>query len=138
MAKEPASTEQGSSIRIDKWLFFARVTKSRSLAARLVGSGAVRINGEKTASASRHVRPGDVLTVTRDRGPLVVRIIACGERRGPAPEARLLYDDMSPPQPERPSSALDRLPAQRPPGAGRPTKRERRQIDLLKDTGSST
>lgn len=121
-----------SSIRIDKWLFFARITKSRTLAGKCVEAGQVRINGEKTQSASRHVRPGDVLTVTRDRGPLVLKILACGTRRGPAPEAQLLYEDMSPPPVPRPQSGLDRLPVGRPPGAGRPTKRERRQTDLLK------
>ncbi|WP_421856607.1 RNA-binding S4 domain-containing protein [Oricola sp.] len=115
--------------RIDKWLFFARVAKSRTLAAKMTQAGRVRVNGEKIAQASREVQPDDVLTITLDRRVLVYRIADCGTRRGPAPEARLLYEDLSPPAPAKPSSALDRAPAERTPGAGRPTKKERREID---------
>lgn len=80
--------------RIDKWLFFARVVKSRSLAQKLAVSGAVRVNREKIASASRLVRPGDVLTLSMPREIRVLRILNGGERRGPASEARLLYEDL--------------------------------------------
>ena len=116
--------------RIDKWLFFARVVKSRSLAAKLAQSGRVRINGEKTGQAADTVRPGDTLTMTLDRRILVYRVLASGTRRGPAPEARLLYEDLSPPTG---ADALpDAMPAVRDLGSGRPTKRERRQIDRLR------
>lgn len=85
-----------NSQRIDKWLFFARIMKSRSLAAKLVELGRVRINGARAERASDMVRPGDTLTITMDRDIIVLRVTRPGERRGPASEARLLYDDLSP------------------------------------------
>jgi len=82
--------------RLDKWLFFARVLKSRSLAAKVVEAGRVRINGNKTDHAAAQVKPGDVLTITVERRILVYRVLAAGTRRGPAEEARTLYEDLSP------------------------------------------
>ena len=79
------------SQRIDKWLFFARVVKSRSLAQKLATSGRVRINGEKCEQASDTVKVGDVLTITLERRILVYRLLDPGVRRGPAEEARTLY-----------------------------------------------
>lgn len=117
--------------RIDKWLFFARVIKSRSLAAKFVLGGNVRINGRKSDQASDAVRTGDVLTIARGDRILVYRVLAEGTRRGPAEEARTLYEDMSPPAAPR-APTLEVVPA-RDRGAGRPTKRERRQIDRLRD-----
>jgi ribosome-associated heat shock protein Hsp15 len=87
----PAADRQ----RIDKWLFFARVVKSRSLAAKLVAAGRVRLNRDKIEQASQPVKAGDVLTVALDRRVLVYRILAPGVRRGPAEEARPLYEDLS-------------------------------------------
>jgi ribosome-associated heat shock protein Hsp15 len=115
--------------RVDKWLFFARVVKSRTLAAKLAQGGHVRLNGAKIGQASRDIRIGDVLTVTLDRRVLVLKILDCGTRRGPAPEARLLYEDLSPPPLPKPDSRLDQPPGKRPAGAGRPTKKERRKLD---------
>ena len=83
--------------RIDKWLFFARVVKSRSLAAKLVQAGRVRINRDKASQAADPVKPGDVLTIALDRRIVVFRVCAPGIRRGPAEEARTLYEDLSPP-----------------------------------------
>src|SRR5262245_6866693 len=116
--------------RIDKWLFFARVVKSRSLAARLVQAGRVRVNKEKAEQASHLVKPGDVLTITLDRRVLVYRIVAAGTRRGPAEEARTLYEDVSPPAPDR-SAPPDAITPLREHGSGRPTKKERRATDRL-------
>lgn len=82
--------------RIDKWLFFARIAKSRSLAARMAAGGQVRVNRQKIDQAAYPVRIGDVLTVTLERAVLVLRILDTGTRRGPAPEARELYEDLSP------------------------------------------
>lgn len=82
--------------RVDKWLFFARLAKSRSLAARLVEAARVRVNGVKIEEASHLIRPGDVLTVALDRRIGVFRVLAPGDRRGPYPEARRLYEDLSP------------------------------------------
>ncbi|MDN5925918.1 MAG: RNA-binding S4 domain-containing protein [Hyphomicrobiales bacterium] len=116
----------GDLQRIDKWLFFARVTKSRSLAARLVLAGRVRVNREKVEQAAYPVKQGDVLTVTLDRRVLVYRILGSGVRRGPAVEARALYEDLTPAVEETPGA-----PPARAPGAGRPTKKERRALDRL-------
>jgi ribosome-associated heat shock protein Hsp15 len=82
--------------RVDKWLFFARVVKSRSLAAKLVQSQAVRVNREKIDQPSHPLKEGDVLTITLDRGVLVYRVLQPGTRRGPSEEARSLYEDLSP------------------------------------------
>ena len=112
--------------RIDKWLFFARVVKSRSLAAKLAQAGRVRVNREKIDSASYPVRVGDVLTITLERRILVYEILDTGMRRGPASEAQTLYEDRTPPPP--PTAEEEPAVAPREAGAGRPTKRERRQI----------
>ena len=119
--------------RIDKWLFFARVVKSRSLAAKLAQSGRVRVNRDKTDQASDLVKPGDVLTITLDRQVLIYRVVDCGTRRGPAEEARTLYEDMSPkPAPSDKSLPEEMVPL-REAGSGRPTKKERRATDRLRD-----
>lgn len=112
--------------RIDKWLFFARVVKSRSLAAKLAQAGRVRVNREKIDSASYPVKVGDVLTITLERRILVYEILDTGTRRGPASEAQTLYEDRTPPPP--PTAEEEPAVAPREAGAGRPTKRERRQI----------
>jgi len=80
--------------RLDKWLWFARFTRSRTLAAKLVQSGYVRLNGQRVDTPARTVAVGDVITLALARTTAVVRIVALGARRGPAPEARLLYDDL--------------------------------------------
>lgn len=89
---------EAASQRIDKWLHFARVVKSRSLAAKLATSGRVRINAAKTEHAAAMVKVGDVLTMTLERRVLVYRVAAIGARRGPPPEAQRLYEDLSPAQ----------------------------------------
>jgi len=117
--------------RIDKWLFFSRATKSRSLAAKLVVAGRVRINRDKAAQASDMVKPGDVLTITLERRIFVWKVLNTGTRRGPAEEARLLYEDMSPPPVPKDEAVPDAIPALREAGSGRPTKKQRRQTDWL-------
>ena len=92
--------------RLDKWLWFARVAKTRSLAARLVTEGHVRINSVRVETAAKSVRPGDVVTVALERHVRVLKVTAPGERRGPAPEARSLYEDLAP-RPERPAERDD-------------------------------
>jgi ribosome-associated heat shock protein Hsp15 len=83
--------------RLDKWLWFARIVKSRTLAAQLVQDGKVRINRAKVAKPAQTVRPDDVLTISIRGGVQVLRVIAPGARRGPPAEARLLYELLSPP-----------------------------------------
>ncbi|HVL72095.1 MAG TPA: RNA-binding S4 domain-containing protein [Beijerinckiaceae bacterium] len=80
--------------RLDKWLFFARFAKSRTLAARLVAEGHVRVNGGRVENAAKGVAVGDVLTIAAPRTTCVVRVEGLGARRGPAPEARLLYSEL--------------------------------------------
>jgi ribosome-associated heat shock protein Hsp15 len=116
--------------RLDKWLWFARVLKSRTLAARLVAEGHVRVNGVRVDAPAKAVIPGDVLTISLERAVKVFRIVSGGARRGPFEEARLLYEDLSPPPPPRVPGAL--LFPRRAPGTGRPTKRERRQTERLR------
>ncbi|CAH2403415.1 conserved hypothetical protein [Mesorhizobium prunaredense] len=117
--------------RIDKWLFFSRAVKSRSLAAKLVVAGRVRINRDKAAQASDLVRAGDVLTITLERRIFVWKVLGTGSRRGPAEEARLLYEDISPPPTPKGEAVRDAIPALRDAGSGRPTKKERRETDRL-------
>ncbi len=117
--------------RLDKWLFFSRAVKSRTLAQKLIEDGAVRVNSERTERTDHKVGPGDVLTMNVHSRLLVWRILDAGERRGPATEAAALYEDLSPP----PLPRAEKAPAhaEREPGAGRPTKKERREIDRLLD-----
>lgn len=118
--------------RIDKWLFFARVVKSRSLAAKLAQSGRVRLNRDKVDQASQPVKAGDVLTITLDRQVRVLKIVSGGERRGSFPEAQLLYEDLTPPPPSRDDRLRSALEPIREAGSGRPTKRERRKLDRFR------
>jgi ribosome-associated heat shock protein Hsp15 len=81
--------------RLDKWLWFARFAKTRTLAAKFVASGFVRVNGQRTDNAAKAVAVGDVVTLALARATLVVRVEGLGERRGPAAEARQLYLDLN-------------------------------------------
>ncbi|WP_395023233.1 RNA-binding S4 domain-containing protein [Dongia sp.] len=119
------------TLRLDKWLWHARFARTRSLAAKLVAEGRFRINGNPTEKAHHAVRPGDVLTFPLGPHIRVIKVLALGLRRGPAPEARLLYDDLEPPPPKS-SEPKEPPVAVREEGAGRPTKRERRQTDRLR------
>jgi len=126
-----ASSRAG--LRLDKWLWYARFFKSRSMAARVCADGRVRINGTRALKAHATVHDGDVLTFPAGARIRVVRIVALGTRRGPAAEACLLYEDLDPApmQKPRPDAALKPV-AGREPGAGRPTKADRRAIDRLR------
>jgi ribosome-associated heat shock protein Hsp15 len=117
------------SIRVDKWLWAARVFKTRSLASAACDGGKVDIN-EDSAKPARRVRAGDLIKVTLPQGRRrILRVAGVGERRGPAEVARMLYEDLTPPEPPRPRQAR---PPWRSPGAGRPTKRDRRDIGRLR------
>jgi len=82
-----------SKARLDQWLWFARFVKSRSLAARLCAAGAVTVNGSPVKKANHPVRMGDVVVLPQGGWQRTVRVVALGIRRGPAPEARLLYEE---------------------------------------------
>ena len=84
-----------AKLRIDKWLWQARFFKTRSLAAKQVSGGHVRLNGNRVLKPAQAVGPGDVLTFPQGRVVRVVRIEKLGDRRGPAPEAQTLYSDLT-------------------------------------------
>ena len=86
--------------RIDKWLWQARFFKTRSLAAKLVQSGKLRLNGNLVYKPAQNVSAGDVLTFPQAFDIRAIEIVELGTRRGPAPEAQLLYKDLAPPEPK--------------------------------------
>jgi ribosome-associated heat shock protein Hsp15 len=116
--------------RIDKWLWHARVVRTRTSAASLVDEGHVRLNGVRVDAASRPVKAGDVVTVALDRTVRIMKVTGFAERRGNADAARVLYEDLMP-KPEPAGAAPEGAPGEREPGSGRPTKQERRAIDRL-------
>jgi ribosome-associated heat shock protein Hsp15 len=110
------------SVRIDRFLFASRAFKSRSDAQDACGGGRVLVNGV-SVKASHAVRIGDEISTSAPRGAIVWRVLALAEKRLSAALARSLYEDHSPPPPPR----EERFP-QRSRGAGRPTKRDRRDL----------
>ncbi|WP_181954486.1 RNA-binding S4 domain-containing protein [Pararhodobacter zhoushanensis] len=120
-------------IRLDKWLWHARFFKSRSLAAGACG-GSMRVNGQPVSKPSTAVKHGDVLTFAQGHQVRVVRILAPGLRRGPAPEAQALYDDLTPPPTAEDIAARAAERASRPHAdqGGRPTGKARRTLDALR------
>lgn len=118
--------------RLDQWLWYARIFKSRSLAAKQCRGRKIRVNGTPATKASHTLTPGDVLTLEKAGRLRIFQVLAIGKRRGPAAEAAQLYEDISPPPPPREEQFLARSPAAREPGGGRPTKKERRETDQLK------
>jgi len=115
--------------RIDKWMWHARVVRTRTLAKRLALSGKVRLNRERVTDASRPVKIGDVLTIALDRRVLVLRIAGFTERRGSATLAAGLYEDLSPPPAQSGVSGPEE--GTQPPSR-RPTKKQRRQLNALR------
>jgi len=114
---------------VDKWLWAARVFKTRSLAASACDGGKVDVN-DQAVKPAKNLRAGDVVKVTLPQGRRrIVKVAALDDRRGSATTAKALYEDLTPPEPPR----LRRAPPPwRPPGAGRPTKRERRDLSRLR------
>ena len=106
--------------------------KTRSLATKLIVDGRMRVNGAPTQKAHYAVKLGDVLTFPLGPHIRVIKVVALGSRRGPAPEAQALYEDLDPPRaPARRQPASTSFEARKP-GAGRPTKRDGRRIAQLK------
>lgn len=125
--------------RIDKWLWFTRAVKSRTMAATLVSGGKVRVNRAKVEKPSHWLRAGDVVTLAMGRRVRVLKVVKPGARRGPATEAATLYEDLTPaPQPhgQAVAATADAARPQREAGTGRPTKRDRRLIDRLRERDS--
>tara|TARA_B110000196_G_scaffold210805_1_gene180739 strand:- start:282 stop:680 length:399 start_codon:yes stop_codon:yes gene_type:complete len=119
------------TLRLDKWFWYARFIKSRSLATKLCNSGKVRVNGNLIKKAHQSVTPGDVLTFSVGPNIRVIKIIKLGNRRGPAKEAQALYEDLQPIDQiaKKIDSTLAPEPAKRERGSGRPTKVQRRAIE---------
>lgn len=128
-----AAPEREASQRLDKWLWYARVAKSRTLAAAVVAEGRIKVNRVKAAKASQQIKVGDVITSRLPSGIRILKVMGLGARRGPADEARGLYEDLTPPIP-RNEAGQDALAwGDRAPGSGRPTKRDRRRLEEFKD-----
>ncbi|KPP93722.1 MAG: ribosome-associated heat shock protein Hsp15 HslR [Rhodobacteraceae bacterium HLUCCA08] len=123
-------TDAAETIRLDKWLWQARFFKTRGLATRLVGAGRVRVDGQPVSKPARAVGPGAVLTFPQGDQVRVVRVLACGLRRGPAPEARALYEDLT-----EWKTAGPRNPAYD--GGGRPDRRDRDALARLRGRGDA-
>jgi len=127
-------TPSKTSQRIDQWLWYARFFKTRTLAAKFVSDGKVRLTRNEDSirvqKPSFLVHKGDALVFTRAEQLRIINVLDIAKRRGPAAEAQTLYDDQSPPRP--PKKMKDLSPFDREKGAGRPTKKERRAIDSLK------
>ena len=117
---------RSETVRLDKWLWFARFFKTRSLATRLVSDGKVRVNGARAGKPAQAVGAGDVLTFAQGDDIRVVEIAACGTRRGPAPEAQTLYVDKSPAPAPRDAASAPRFD-----GGGRPGKKDRRDMTRM-------
>lgn len=113
--------------RLDKWLWCARLMKTRTGAARLIAAGKVRIDGTRVVKPSRLVHIGDVVTATPQGRLSIVRVVGIAERRGPASMAQALYEDLTPPEtsPLEGTDTLSRI-------GKRPTKRDRRRLDAFR------
>ena len=113
------------TIRIDKWLWHARFFKTRGLATKFVQGGKVRVDSTPVSKPARAVGTGMVLTFPQADTVRVVRILGIGTRRGPAPEAQALYEDLTPEAPKRAIEIQGANPKYE--GKGRPSKKEWRK-----------
>ena len=123
------------SLRLDKWLWYARFFKTRTAATKLIQSGKLRIDGNVTHKPHRAAIIGMVLTFPQANDIRVIKIVQFGERRGPAGEALSLYEDLSPKINEiKKEEQLKAVDFEiREIGTGRPTKKQRRETERLKD-----
>jgi ribosome-associated heat shock protein Hsp15 len=110
--------------RLDKWLWCARLARTRVSAAKLIADGKILVNGTRAVKLAHPVRLGDVVTGTAGGRLFVLRVTGASARRGPAGAARLLYEDLTPQPPPEPERVVR--------GGPRPTKRDRRRIDALR------
>ncbi|WP_419903339.1 RNA-binding S4 domain-containing protein [Kiloniella sp.] len=127
------AAESKETLRIDKWLWYARFFKTRTLASAVCNGGRVRVGGATVRKSSHVVKVDDVLTFTQGPNIRVIRILGLGSRRGPASEAQQLYEDLAPIEKTASSSNVDSGDGGvRDLGSGRPTKKERRDTDKLR------
>jgi ribosome-associated heat shock protein Hsp15 len=114
------------SQRLDRWLWCARLVKTRTLSAKLIEGGKIRVNGERVRKTAHHVGKGDIITASLGR-VVVVRVLGSVERRVSASLARSLFEDLTPPPPPQDEKSVGRGP--------RPTKRDRRRLDAFISQG---
>jgi ribosome-associated heat shock protein Hsp15 len=124
----PDDASPNPAVRIDKWLWAARMFKTRSAASTACTAGHVKMDGE-SVKASKTVKAGDRIDVVTPGGLRNLEVVALGERRGPATVAQTLYVDHTPPPPPREERVLEGI---RDPGAGRPTKKQLRELRKLR------
>lgn len=132
--------EKDESLRVDKWLWFARFFRTRSLAAEEITKGRVRVNGV-VAKASREVRPGDTVDLRQGHIPRTVVVRGISNRRGAAPAAQQLYEETPESLSARAMAAERQRLSPEPAAAlheGRPTKRDRRDIDKVRGQPGGT
>ena len=122
MAPEPQAAR--ATLRADKWLWHARFFKTRGLAAKLITGGHLRVNAGKVHKPAQALGPGDVLTFPQGQRIRVVKVLALGERRGPASQAQALYEDLTPPDEATPAAPQYE-------GKGRPSGKDRRNARLF-------
>jgi len=123
---------EATTLRLDKWLWQARFFKTRTLAAKTVSLGRVRVNATRVTKPATAVKIGDGLTFPQGDEVRIIEIAALGSRRGPAPEAQALYADLAP-KPD-PAETPQKPFAER--GGARPTKKDRRAMDAVRRLGS--
>ncbi|MDX9698693.1 MAG: S4 domain-containing protein [Rhodocyclaceae bacterium] len=126
------SNEDPSAIRLDKWLWAARIYKTRRLATEAIDAGHVRMDGHKPKPA-RAVRIGARLEITRESGALELIVQGLSELRGPAPIAQRLYTETEASVKRRETALAERQLQRHDLSGERPTKRERRQLDRFRD-----
>ncbi len=133
---DDGASAAGAGRRVDQWLWFARVVKSRTQAADLVLAGKVRLNREHVEKPSITVKIGDVLTVTAHERVRVLKVASAGVRRGPPAEAATLFEDLTPvPVPPTAEEKVAAGQGAREAGSGRPTKRDRRTLERFQRSG---
>jgi ribosome-associated heat shock protein Hsp15 len=116
------------SVRVDAWICAVRLVKTRSAASQACTAGHVRVNGDR-AKPAQPVRPGDTVRVLTDGGERIVEVVETIAKRVGAPRAAECYVDRTPPPPPREERVVIGV---RDRGAGRPTKRDRRELDRLR------
>ena len=126
MTVTSSGDSENLGIRIDKWLWYARFLKSRTSASKLCLAGRVRINSRRTLKAHSLIQVGDVLTFPQGNVIRVVQILGLGRRRGPAPEAQGLYQELD--------SPLTKAKTKEKPSRGKPTKKERRDLERFNES----
>lgn len=132
MAKLEGGDERKAEVqRLDKWLWYARVAKTRTLAATLVQQGKVRVNRARTDKPGTSIKVDDVITIAVHGRVRVLKVVEPGRRRGPAVEAQQLFEDLSPATTGMSARGVTVS------GGKRPSKKARRAIDKLRESDGS-